>query len=153
MEGQNLPVMTMTRRAAFSAAHRYHNPTWDAARNDAAFGDCTRIHGHNYVLEASVSGPVDPRTGMLMSIAALKEILGEEVGGVFDHRQLEVEVPELRGKIPTSENVARALWGRLAPRVAGAGEGRYRLSRLRLFETESLFVEIGDEDAPGGRNG
>jgi 6-pyruvoyltetrahydropterin/6-carboxytetrahydropterin synthase len=146
MEGQDLPVVTMTRRTSFSAAHRYHNPAWSTARNTAEFGDCTRLHGHNYVLEASVSGPVDPRTGMLMSIAELKAILAEEVGAGFDHRRLEVEVPALRGVIPTSENVARAIWGRVEPRVAGAGGGRYRLTRLRLFETEDLFVEI---ESPG----
>ena len=69
MEGQALPVLTpeltMTRRMVFSAAHRYLNPGWDHARNEAAFGSCTRVHGHNYVLEASVTGPVDSRTGML----------------------------------------------------------------------------------------
>jgi len=94
---------------------------------------------------------VDPRTGMLMSIADLKSILAEEVGGVFDHRQLEVEVPELRGKIPTSENVAHALWRRIARRVAGTCGGRYRLSRLRLFETGALYVEIDDDAVPRGR--
>ena len=141
--------MTMTRRTTFSAAHRYYNPVWDAKRNTEEFGDCTRVHGHNYVLEASVTGPVNPSTGMLMSISDLKVYLAEEVGAVFDHRQLEVEVPELRGRIPTSENVARAIWARLAPRIAGAGQGRHRLSRLRLFETEALFVEIGEPAPPG----
>ena len=147
MEGQALPILTMTRRMGFSAAHRYHNPNWNEARNAAAFGACTRVHGHNYVLEASVTGPVDPRTGMLMSIADLKIILEEEVREPFDHRQLEEDVPELRGRIPTSENLVRALWARIGPRVAGAGDGRYRLSRLRLFETENLFVEVDEASA------
>ncbi|MFQ5457445.1 MAG: 6-pyruvoyl tetrahydropterin synthase family protein [Myxococcota bacterium] len=148
MEGEAVPVLTMTRRMAFSAAHRYHNPAWDPARNEAAFGDCTRVHGHNYVLEASVTGPIDPRTGMLMSIAELKAILAEEVAERYDHRRLDEDVAELRACIPTSENVARAIWARVRPRVAGAGGGRYRLSRLRLFETGDLFVEIDEASAP-----
>ena len=150
MERPELPILTMTRRMGFCAAHRYHNPAWDEARNEAEFGSCTRVHGHNYVLEASVTGPVDPRTGMLMSIADLKAILHEEVRRPFDHRQIDKEVPELRDLIPTSENLARAIWARVAPRVLGAGEGHYRLTWLRLFETEDLFVEIGDALAPGG---
>ena len=143
MEGQN--VLTMTRRTEFSAAHRYHNPAWDEARNLVAFGACTRVHGHNYQLEVSVTGPIDPRTGMLFNMTVLKAILEDEVRARFDHRQLERDVPELTGCIPTSENVARAIWDHLAPRVAAAEGGRCRLSRLRLFETGSLYVELGEE--------
>lgn len=150
MERPALPLLTMTRRMKFCAAHRYYNPAWDEARNEAEFGGCTRVHGHNYVLEASVAGPVDPRTGMLMSVSDLKAILDEEVRKPFDHRQLEKDTPGLQGRVPTSENLVRAIWARVAPRVLGAGEGQYRLARLRLFETEDLFVEIGDASAPGG---
>ena len=150
MERPELPLLTMTRRMTFCAAHRYHNPAWDEARNEAEFGSCSRVHGHNYVLETSVTGPVDPRTGMLMSVADLKEILDEEVRRPFDHRQLETEIPGLRDRIPTSENLVQAIWARVAPRVLGAGAGHYRLTRLRLFETDDLFVEIGDASAPVG---
>jgi 6-pyruvoyltetrahydropterin/6-carboxytetrahydropterin synthase len=132
----------MIRRTEFSAAHRYHNPAWDEARNRSAFGACTRVHGHNYQLEVSVTGPIDPRTGMLFNMTVLKAILEDEVRGGFDHRQLEQDVPELAGRIPTSENVARAIWDRVAPRVAAAEGGRCRLTRLRLFETGSLYVEL-----------
>jgi 6-pyruvoyltetrahydropterin/6-carboxytetrahydropterin synthase len=138
----------MTRRTEFSAAHRYLRPEWDEARNLAAFGDCTRPHGHSYVLEVSVSGPVDPRTGMLFSMAELKRILDEEVLARFDHRQLEADVPELRGRIPTSENIAQVLWDRLSARVESAAGKSHRLSRLRLFETGKLFAEIGEERKP-----
>ncbi len=148
MEGKDLPVVTMTRRLEFSAAHRYWRPEWDEARNVKAFGDCTRPHGHSYVLEVSVSGPVDPRTGMLFSMTDLKKILDEEVLARFDHRQLEQDVPELRDRIPTSENVAQAIWGRVAPRIVARAGRRHRLSRLRLFETGQLFVEIGGERPP-----
>jgi 6-pyruvoyltetrahydropterin/6-carboxytetrahydropterin synthase len=136
----------MTRRTAFSAAHRYHHPGWSEARNREAFGDCVRTHGHNYTLEVSVRGPLDPRTGMLFNMTVLKRILEEEVRANFDHVELERDVPELRDRIPTSENVTRALWDRIAPRVAVAEGGRCRLATLRLFETERLFVEMGEGD-------
>lgn len=155
MEGKTLPVVTMRRRMTFSAAHRYHQPAWSEARNREVFGDCVNTHGHNYTLEVSVRGPVDPRTGMLFNMTALKRILEDEVRARFDHAQLERDVAELRDRIPTSENVVRALWDRIAPRVAAAEGGRCRLAHLRLFETERLFAEIGEEDpirtgAPGG---
>jgi 6-pyruvoyltetrahydropterin/6-carboxytetrahydropterin synthase len=138
----------MTRRLEFSAAHRYWRPEWDEARNLEAFGDCTRLHGHSYVLEVSVCGPVDPRTGMLFSMTDLKKILDEEVLTRFDHRQLEEDVPELSGRIPTSENVAQAIWDRVAPRIASKAGRRHRLSHLRLFETGQLFAEIDGERRP-----
>ena len=144
MEGEELPVVTMTRRMTFSAAHRYYRPAWSESRNREAFGACTRVHGHNYTLEVSVTGPIVARTGMLFNMTTLKRILEEEVRGPFDHVQLELDVPALRGRIPTSENLARAIWDRLAPRVASASGGRCRLSRLLLRETEALFAELSE---------
>lgn len=148
MEGKNLPVVTMTRRTTFSAAHRYHRPAWSEARNREAFGDCVNTHGHNYTLEVSVRGPVDPRTGMLFNMTVLKRILEEEVRARFDHVQLDRDVAELRDRIPTCENVVRALWDRIAPRVAAAEGARCWLSHLRLFETGTLFVEIEENNPP-----
>jgi 6-pyruvoyltetrahydropterin/6-carboxytetrahydropterin synthase len=138
----------------FSAAHRYHRPAWSEARNREAFGECVNTHGHNYTLEVSVRGPVDRRTGMLFNMTVLKRILEDEVRARFDHVQLERDVPALRDRIPTCENLVRTLWDRLAPRVAAAEGGRCRLAHLRLFETEHLFVEVGEADpirigAPG----
>jgi len=146
VEGKELPVVTMRRRMTFSAAHRYHRPDWSDARNREAFGACVNTHGHNYTLEVSVRGPVDPRTGMLFNMAVLKQILEEEVRARFDHVELERDVAELRGRIPTCENLVGAIWERIAPRVAAAEGGRCRLAHLRLFETESLFVELGEGD-------
>jgi 6-pyruvoyltetrahydropterin/6-carboxytetrahydropterin synthase len=146
VEGKDLPVVTMTRRMTFNAAHRYHRPEWSEARNREVFGACVNTHGHNYTLEVSVRGPVDPPTGMLFNMTLLKQILEEEVRADFDHVQLDRDVVALRDRIPTCENLARALWDRVAPRVAAAEGGRCRLAHLRLFETEKLFVEIGEGD-------
>jgi 6-pyruvoyltetrahydropterin/6-carboxytetrahydropterin synthase len=103
-------------------------------------------HGHNYTLEVSVRGPLDPRTGMLFNMTVLKRILEEEVRANFDHVEIDLDVAALRGLIPTCENLIRALWDRLAPRVTAAEGGRCRLASLRLFETERLFVEMGEGD-------
>jgi 6-pyruvoyltetrahydropterin/6-carboxytetrahydropterin synthase len=134
----------MTRRMTFSAAHRYHRPEWSEQRNLEAFGACTRVHGHNYALEVSVSGPIEPRTGMLFNMTTLKQILEEEVRTPFDHRELDRGVPALRDRIPTSENLTRAIWDRLAPRIASASGGRCRLSRLLVHETDLLSAELSE---------
>jgi 6-pyruvoyltetrahydropterin/6-carboxytetrahydropterin synthase len=104
-------VTSLTRRVTFSAAHRYRRPEWDDARNEAVFGACARpsYHGHGYVCDITVSGPVDPRTGMLIDLALLDRVLAAEVRDRFDHRNINLDVPEFaEGRlIPTGENLAR----------------------------------------------
>ena len=133
-------VAYLTRAVRFSAAHRYHRPEWDEARNRATFGACNNPHGHghNYVLEATVAGEPDPDTGFAVDLAALDRALREEVLEPLDHQHLNHAVPEFRegARIPTTENLLIWIWERLEPRVEGP-----RLMRLRLREDVDLWAD------------
>ena len=133
-----MPIVTVTRRLTFNAAHRVHNPTLSDDENRELFGLCNNPnwHGHNYVLEVSVTGPVDERTGYVLDLGRLKQLVEREVLSQVDHRNMNVDVPFMRGVIPTSENIVVECWRLIAPLVAPA-----RLSRLRLWETENNHVE------------
>jgi len=133
-----MPEVTITRRLTFNAAHRVHNPSLSDAENQRLFGKCNNPnwHGHNYVLEVSVTGPVDPRTGYVIDLGIVKRIVQEHVVDKVDHRNMNLEVDFMRGVIPTTENIVVRCWNVLADAIAPA-----RLSRLRLWETENNYVE------------
>jgi len=133
-----MPVVTVTKRLTFNAAHRVHNPALSDAENQSLFGKCNNPnwHGHNYVLEVSVSGPVDDKTGYVMDLGAIKRLVQDEVVGKMDHRNLNLEVDFMRGINPTTENIVVACWRVLEPRIRPN-----RLTRLRLIETENNYVE------------
>jgi 6-pyruvoyltetrahydropterin/6-carboxytetrahydropterin synthase len=140
-------VVYVTRQVHFNAAHRLHNPARSAAWNRATFGPCNnpRWHGHNYVLEVTVRGVPDPDTGYVIDLGELKRVLDEAVITPCDHRNLNEEVPWLRGVIPTTENLVVAFWQQIAPRLP-AGE----LYRVRLFETPRNFADYyGTAGSPG----
>lgn len=139
-------MVLITRRAEFSASHVCANPELSAEENEALYGMASRPsgHGHNYVLEVTVAGEVDPLHGMVMDLAELKEIIKQEVVDVFDHRFLNHEVPPFDRVIPTAENVAKDIWSRLAPRVNG---GARRLHSIRLQETPDLYVDYFGEES------
>lgn len=139
-----MPTAQLTRRVRFSAAHRYFRPDWSEERNRQVFGPCANPHGHghNYLLEATVAGEIDPETGFSVDLGALDRVLREEVTDRLDHQHLNHVVPEFRegGLVPTTENILVLLWGRIAPRVGPA-----RLVRLRLHEEEGFFVDFHGE--------
>jgi 6-pyruvoyltetrahydropterin/6-carboxytetrahydropterin synthase len=137
-----MPNVTVTRRLTFNAAHRVHNPALSDEENEALFGKCNNPnwHGHNYELEVSVSGPIDPRTGYVMDLARVKEIVQREIIQHVDHRNLNLEVPFMKGIIPTTENIAVAFWRVLEGRMTAG-----RLQRIRLWETENHYVEYSGE--------
>ena len=126
----------VTRRFGFSAAHRYWRPEWSAEENARVFGSLTVIHGHNYDLEVTLGGPIDPVTGMVMDLSELKRIVGEVVVARFDHADLTADPIFSSGQIPTTENLIRAIWSLLVPKL-----GAERLYRLRLAEDPTLSVE------------
>jgi 6-pyruvoyltetrahydropterin/6-carboxytetrahydropterin synthase len=125
-----------TRKFTFSAGHRYWRPEWTAEDNARVFGNLTVAHGHNYVLEVTVKGTVDPRTGMVMDLAELKRLVGEVVLTRFDHADLNQDALFASGTIPTTENLVRAIWDLLVPKL-----GAERLHRCRLWEDPTLHVE------------
>ena len=133
-----MPHVTVTRRLTFNAAHRVHNPQLSDDENDRLFGKCNNPnwHGHNYTLEVSVSGEVDERTGYVIDLGELKRLVETEVVNQIDHRNLNVDVPFMRGIIPTSENIVVACWRIIEPLLAPR-----RLTKLRLWETENNYVE------------
>src|ERR1700759_5395731 len=112
-------MIYLTRKAEFAASHYYHNPAFSPEENLRVFGKCNNPngHGHNYTLELTVKGQVDPNSGFVIDLRELKEILNKEVLDAFDHRHLNKEVPEFAHQIPTTENIAVAIWQRLAPKL------------------------------------
>jgi 6-pyruvoyltetrahydropterin/6-carboxytetrahydropterin synthase len=137
-----MPIVTVTRRLHFNAAHRVHNPTLSDDENNALFGKCNNPnwHGHNYVLHVSVRGEVDKKTGYVVDLAKLKEVVRREVIDKVDHRNMNLEVDFIRGMIPTTENIVVAMWRVLAPALAPA-----KLEKLVLSETENNSAEYRGE--------
>lgn len=135
-------MVLLTRKAEFSAAHYYWNDAWSQQENEKVFGKCANRngHGHNYTLEVTVAGEIDPVSGFVVDLKALKDVIEHEVIQVYDHRHLNLEVPEFRSVIPTTENIAIAIWNRLEKKIAGA-----RLQRVRLYEMPDLFADYCGE--------
>ena len=135
-------MVLITRKIEFSAPHLYHNPELSPEENRRLFGKCNNPHGHghNYTLEVTVKGEVDGRSGFVVDLKELKQIMNREVVDALDHRHLNKEVPEFKTRIPTSENLAIAIWQRLEPKLKVA-----RLHRVRLYETPELFVDFYGE--------
>jgi 6-pyruvoyltetrahydropterin/6-carboxytetrahydropterin synthase len=124
-----------TRRFAFSAGHRYWVDAWSPADNERAFGRLTAPHGHNYTLDVTVRGPIDERTGMVMDLAELKRLVTEVVVERFDHADLNAD-PLFRQRVPTTENIAIAVWALLEAKL-----GRERLAQVRVWEDPTLYVD------------
>jgi len=133
-----MPRVTVTRRLRFNAAHRVHNPALSDQENAAIFGKCNNPnwHGHNYILDVSVEGDIDDRTGYVFDLGALKQIVEREIVDKVDHRNFNLDVDFMESIIPTSENIIVAFWRLLNDRVKPA-----RLARLVLWETENNYVE------------
>ena len=135
-------MVYLTRKAEFSAAHYYHNPEFTAEENRRVFGKCNNPHGHghNYTLEITVKGEIDRRSGFVVDLRQLKELMNREVIDVLDHRFLNQEVAEFKTLIPTTENLAISIWRRLESKLTVA-----RLHRVRVYETSDLFVDYYGE--------
>jgi 6-pyruvoyltetrahydropterin/6-carboxytetrahydropterin synthase len=136
-------MIELTRRATFSASHYYWNDAWSQEKNEEVFGRCARRngHGHNYTLEVTVSGNPDPITGFVVDLKWLKDVIEDEVLADYDHRHLNLEVPEFVDSklVPTTENIAISVWKRLQPAVESAAGAH--LSRIRVYETPEIFAE------------
>src|SRR6202044_653820 len=133
-------MIFLTRRAEFSSAHYYWNDPLSPEENERVFGKCANRngHGHNYTLEVTVAGENNPVTGFVVDLKWLKEVMGRKVLSAYDHRHLNLETPEFKNAIPTTENIAIAAWKRLEPAINsadGAAAGGAKLSRIRVYET------------------
>lgn len=131
-------MILLTRRAEFSASHFYWNERWSEEENRRVFGKCANRngHGHNYTLEVTVAGEVDPVTGFVVDLKQLKEVMEREVLSAYDHHHLNLEVPEFRTMMPTTENIAVAIWRRLEGKIPGS-----KLQRVRVYEMPDLFAD------------
>ena len=136
----NIAGVRITRRATFAAAHVLCRPEWSEARNLEVFGPCSSEHGHNYVVEVTVAGPVDAETGMVANLKDVDRVLRREFIDLVDHKHLNRDVDCLAGIVPTAENVAFAAFTKLSPHFAPA-----RLVRLRLTESENNSAEVSTE--------
>jgi len=130
--------ISVFRKAHFNAAHRLYRPDWSDERNAAVFGLCSNphYHGHNYELEVKVTGEVNPETGFLIDLKLLKDIIREEVEDKFDHKNINIELPEFKDLNPTAENICYVIWQILRAKLAD----KYEL-QVRLYETPRNFVE------------
>ena len=127
----------VSRKAHFNAAHRLYNKSWDDAKNDEVFGKCNNpnFHGHNYELIVSVTGDIDPVTGYVMDMKTLKDLIKKEIEDAFDHKNLNLEVPEFESLNPTAENIVVVIWNKLRPHIASQNE-----LEVILYETPRNFV-------------
>jgi len=141
-----VPTAYLTRTVQFSAAHRYYRPEWSEARNAEVFGACgsPNGHGHTYACQVTVKGRVDPETSMCVDLAALDRILREEVVGRYDHRHLNLDLPEFAyGRtVPTGEALCVEVWRRVAARLPGS----CALALVRVQEEPALWSEYRGED-------
>lgn len=138
--------MLITRKVEFSASHVCRSPELSEEENRRVYGLAANPHGHghNYVVEVTLEGRPDRVTGMVLDLKELKEILNREIVEPYDHRFLNYEAPPFDTVVPTAENLAREIWRRLAPAVAG---GERRLHSIRLYETPDLYVDYFGDDS------
>jgi 6-pyruvoyltetrahydropterin/6-carboxytetrahydropterin synthase len=143
-----MPTASLTRRVSFAAAHRYRRPDWSDERNAAVFGSCANphFHGHGYTCDVTITGTIDDTTGMVVDLGVLDRVLTREVRDRFDHRNINLEVPEFaEGRmIPTGENIARFIFERIQAaleREALASEPQ--VTRVVVREDDTLSAEYG----------
>jgi 6-pyruvoyltetrahydropterin/6-carboxytetrahydropterin synthase len=141
-----MPHASLTRRVTFAAAHRYHRPDWTAERNAEVFGRCANphFHGHSYICDVTVHGEIDETTGMVVDLGLLDRVLAKEVYDRFDHRNINLEVPEfIDGRlVPTGENLARFIFERVQRALGGAAA----VSSVIVREDETLSAEYRGEE-------
>ncbi len=133
-------MVYITRRERFNAAHKLYKPEWSDSKNLEVFGKCSNPnwHGHNYELFVTVKGRPDPETGLVMDLKALSGIIRQRVTDKLDHRNMNLDVDFMKGRIPSAEVLAQTIWEQLEQPVRERGG---ELHAVRLQETENNFVE------------
>ncbi|GCD78553.1 6-carboxy-5,6,7,8-tetrahydropterin synthase [Thermaurantimonas aggregans] len=139
-----MKLVTVSRHAHFNAAHRLHNPSWNAEQNEKVFGLCNNeyFHGHNYELIVSVTGPVDPDTGYVMDMKELSDLIKKHVEARLDHKNLNLQVEEFKHLIPSAENIAIVIYDWLRPHISPSLK-----LKITLYETPRNYVEYSGEEA------
>jgi 6-pyruvoyltetrahydropterin/6-carboxytetrahydropterin synthase len=139
-------MMYITRRERFNAAHRLYKPEWDDEKNLHVFGKCANPnwHGHNYVLFVTLKGPVDPELGFVVNLKTVSQLIREFIIEKLDHKNLNIEVDFLKGKIMSTENLSIAIWNELSPHIKALG---CEIHKIKLEETENNYVEYYGEES------
>ena len=133
-------MIYLTRRERFNAAHRMFRPEWDDAKNTEVFGKCSNPnwHGHNYTLFVTVKGELNPETGYVVNLKTLSKIINDAIVDKIDHKNINIEVNFMKGKIASSENLAIAIWEQLETPVKSLG---IELHCIKIEETENNIIE------------
>lgn len=135
-----LMTVVVGRRESFAAAHQLCDPGLSDDENRRLFGKCANLHGHNYILEVVVAGEIDQASGYVLDLKLLSDVISRHVIRDVDHSNLNADVPWLKGRVPTTENLAQAFWERLRPELP---DGLLRL--VRVWETDKNWAEVGDQ--------
>ncbi len=137
-------MVYLTRLEHFNAAHKLANPNWSKEKNEAVFGKCANEnwHGHNYELYVTIKGNPDPDTGFLFDVKQLSELIRIHVIEHLDHKNLNIDVPFLEGKMCSTENLAIAIWKQLSPHLPE----KVQLHCIKLYETPRIYVEYFGEN-------
>ena len=138
-----MPVFHLTRKEHFNAAHKLFNPQWTKEKNDEVFGKCANEnwHGHNFELYVTLKGHPDPETGFVFDVKKLSQIIKKEVIEKIDHKNLNVDVDFMSGKLCSIENLVAGIWQQLEPNIPGD----VKLHCLKLYETARIYVEYYGE--------
>ena len=136
----------ISKKFEFSASHRYWRNEWSQEKNDSIFGLCTSPygHGHNYELHVTVSGEVNPMTGMIINLTDLKKMVTRIINQ-FDHKFLNIDTPYFKDIIPTTENIARVLFDLIKNELGD--KGNFSLHKIRLYERADLYVDVWEGGA------
>lgn len=132
-------MVYLTRVEHFNAAHKLYNPSWTPEQNDAVFGKCANEnwHGHNYELYVTIKGEPDPHTGFLFDVKKLSILIKDHILEKLDHKNLNLDVPFMAGKMCSTENLAIGIWNELVPQLPAS----VQLHCIKLYETPRIFVE------------
>ncbi|MCZ7647577.1 MAG: 6-carboxytetrahydropterin synthase [Planctomycetota bacterium] len=149
--GKDPQMVYLTRSIEFAASHRLHSAALSEEENRRVYGKCNNPHGHghNYVAEVTVAGEPDPRTGIVVDLGRLEALLKEEIEERFDHKHLNLDTPYFKDRVASAENIARAIWELLEPKVPACREGgRARLHAVRLIETARSWFDYFGPQGP-----
>ncbi|WP_185876693.1 6-pyruvoyl trahydropterin synthase family protein [Blattabacterium cuenoti] len=131
-----MKIVTINKKSHFSAAHKLYNNHWDYQKNIEFFGKCAHYHGHNYSYIVSVTGKVDPKTGFVLNLQKLGDLLYEEIDKFFDHKNINLDLKEFSSINPTAENIVIFMWNRINKKISSNLD-----LKITLYETENNFVE------------
>lgn len=144
MYNKNITMIYITRKEHFNAAHKLYNADWSDDKNTEVFGKCANPnwHGHNYNLYVTVKGEINPETGYSVNLKDLSLLIRTHITDKLDHKNLNLDVDFMKGLMPSTENVAIAIWKQLQPRIEALG---CKLHSIKLYETENNYVEYFGE--------